>query len=579
MLIAAMAISLVNVNAQTEGVKIPLAGKAKITARDHRTASRQVVSCGTDTLLYPYLKELVFNAPNDSFFVDAMVGNVRTAAQAYELNTDVNIVGVQFWGGAYSTSPAPQTLQVRAYLYAVDAFNMPVATLDSADMTVTESYDFYEAVFAAPHTYNQNFAVGVRSIPNDTLAVITNNAGNVWSPDYAEDLAWRRFGSGTWNSSVNFFGQDLEYMIFPIVSYNVNADFAVTNDTVCEGSNVAFINNSSPLLANRMFNLLSFDAYWGFAAADSSYSWDFDNSNNWISSVNGNYTYNSPGTYSARLVADMTGYYSSCSDTLSMDMTVKAVYNDTSSATICFGDTLMFGSLPMTMPGIYTQSFATPFGCDSIATIILYLNPVYSEIASATICNGHAYPFGSQLLTSAGVYMETFQAATGCDSTVTLTLGVTTVDASVTSNGSTITANEPAGTYQWINCADSTVIANETGQSFTATTGGDYAVIVTANNCTDTSACTNVQVTGITEGIHKTNLRVYPNPATGKVQIDTKGMIAKRIFITNMVGEIIRGFEPEKAITSINLENTESGMYFIHVINAEGTEIVKLIIR
>ena len=173
---------------RTEGTKIHYTG----SFRPEMTRSMlKTTTCGVDTIVYPYLKELTFTAPNDSFFVDAMVGNVRTAAQAYHVAEPIRIHGVQFWGGAYSTSLAPQTLQVRAYLYSVDAFNMPVAKLDSADVTVTNSYDFYEAVFSTPYSYGQNFAVAVRSVPSDTLAVITNNAGNVWSPDYGEGRSGR----------------------------------------------------------------------------------------------------------------------------------------------------------------------------------------------------------------------------------------------------------------------------------------------------------------------------------------------------------------------------------------------------
>lgn len=282
----------------------------------------QLATCGPDTIRYPYLKELAFAAPNDSFFVDAMVGSVRTASQAYHNSSLLNILGVQFWGGAYSLSPAPQTLPVMAYLYSVDAMNMPLAVLDSAVVIVTGNYNFYEATFASPHAYSQNFAVAVRSIPNDTLSVITNNAGNVWSTNYGESLAWRRFGSGTWNASLSFFGQDLEYMIFPIIVYPINTTFTSVSDTACIGDPQVFTNLSTSIFGNHFFNLYAFDEYWGFAAADSTFRWNYGDNAFWTSSYNGAHTYTTSGSYDVMLAAVMIGYYSSCADTFSMNMEI-----------------------------------------------------------------------------------------------------------------------------------------------------------------------------------------------------------------------------------------------------------------
>ena len=46
----------------------------------------------------------------------------------------------------------------------------------------------------------------------------------------------------------------------------------------------------------------------------------------------------------------------------------------------------------------------------------------FNETASATICEGEPYTFGTQTLTTAGEYTEAFQFQAGCDSTVVLTL-------------------------------------------------------------------------------------------------------------------------------------------------------------
>ena len=57
-------------------------------------------------------------------------------------------------------------------------------------------------------------------------------------------------------------------------------------------------------------------------------------------------------------------------------------------------------------------------------TVVISVNPVYSENISALICEGETYTFGTQILTTQGVYTEIFTSSTTCDSTVTLDLTV-----------------------------------------------------------------------------------------------------------------------------------------------------------
>lgn len=361
---------------QTENV----AGrKATIPSLQRATnaSSVQNTACGTDSIWYPYLKELVFAAPNDSFFVDAMVGNVRTASQAYHTSDNINIMGVQFWGFAYTASAAfQQTLVVRTYLYSVDAMNMPVAVLDSADVTITGNADFYEAYFNTPYTYGQNFAVGVRSVPNDTLAVVTNNAGNVWSPNYGEGLGWRRFGSGVWNSAVSFFGQDLEYMIFPIVNYTINSSFNMANDTACMNQAQTFTNISDGLYGNHFFNLLAFDAYWGFAAADSSFEWNYGDTPAWESAYDGAHTYTTSGIYDVTLAGQIIGYFSNCTDTFTLQLDIQPdviasfTYDNSAEPTIAFMDASTGG-----------QSYWWDFGDTATSTSA---NPSHTYAGSGT---------------------------------------------------------------------------------------------------------------------------------------------------------------------------------------------------
>ena len=94
--------------------------------------------------------------------------------------------------------------------------------------------------------------------------------------------------------------------------------------------------------------------------------------------------------------------------------------------------------------------------------------------------------------TSSGIYNQTLTNLSGCDSVVTLDLGIISVDTSVSYviSSSTLTALAPNATYQWLDCNNNnTPVAGETNQNFSPTSNGNYAVEVTQNGCTAISNC------------------------------------------------------------------------------------------
>ena len=95
------------------------------------------------------------------------------------------------------------------------------------------------------------------------------------------------------------------------------------------------------------------------------------------------------------------------------------------NATICQGQSYTFGSQVLSSPGIYTNTISTASGCDSLVTLYLNVSGTLSGSTSMTICSGQSYVFGSQTLTSSGTYSESFTTSAGCDSITTLYLFVT----------------------------------------------------------------------------------------------------------------------------------------------------------
>ena len=116
-----------------------------------------------------------------------------------------------------------------------------------------------------------------------------------------------------------------------------------------------------------------------------------------------------------------------CDSIVILSLDVADVVTKTIEETICEGTAYKFGSQVLTTPGTYKETFTSVAGCDSIVTLTLKVAEVRYKDVEETICEGTAYKFGSQVLTTPGTYKETFTSVAGCDSIVTLTLKVAEV--------------------------------------------------------------------------------------------------------------------------------------------------------
>ncbi len=162
----------------------------------------------------------------------------------------------------------------------------------------------------------------------------------------------------------------------------------------------------------------------------------------------------------------------------------------------------------------------------------------------------------------------------------TLAVTVNVVDTSVTQSGSMLFANAYGASYQWINCYNNSIISGQTSQSFTASTNGSYAVVITKNSCTDTSACYTISSLGINENQLISDINIYPNPSNGVFQINNMNTTVVnniKIEVYNLQGE--RVFYSEKTISRIDLSNQSNGMYFLKIYDGYTILTKKLIIQ
>ena len=144
-----------------------------------------------------------------------------------------------------------------------------------------------------------------------------------------------------------------------------------------------------------------------------------------------------------------------------------------------------------------------------------------------------------------------------------------------------ITANATGASYQWLDCGNGkAVIPGETAKSFTATVNGDYAVEVTENGCTDTSICVTITKVGIIENDFGSILSIFPNPTTGKFNIDLgQAYHDVSITVSNILGQLISNQQfGTKQQMSIDLAGPE-GFYLIEIQTGEGKSATLKVMR
>lgn len=220
------------------------------------------------------------------------------------------------------------------------------------------------------------------------------------------------------------------------------------------------------------------------------------------------------------------------------------------------------------------------WGDGSFGNTVTVCNTTTSSL-TATSCDTYTAPSGA-VFNSSGTYQDTIPNAGGCDSVITLNLTINQVDASATGNGNTLTANMANASYQWIDCNNgNSPISGASNQDYTPTASGSYAVIVTNGVCVDTSSCLSVTLTNIDEAALAGDIRLFPNPSSQVAALSLgsaidQGPVDVAVFSSTGRKVLDLGAVSESELR-IDLEDMESGLYFVSVQNATGRKVLRLL--
>ena len=327
----------------------------------------------------------------------------------------------------------------------------------------------------------------------------------------------------------------------------------------------------------------------------------------------------------------VTGTTNGCSGTSSVTITVNAAPNITATAnpaSVCpgSGTTLSAtggGTTYTWTPGgatgasitvnptattTYTVSSVGSNGCTGTRTITVSLlnqPSVSASTSNATICKDSSttltasgastYSWMPGGMTGASVtvspiinttYTVTGTSGSGCTNTGTVSITVAPVPPmpSFTTAGNLLTAVQSGSAYQWY--LNGAPISGATAQSYTATQGGNYSVVVfDANGCPSPQSNTQT-ITGISPGVDLGGTIVlFPNPNDGRFTL-TFSFPEKSDYtfeIHNAIGQLVyedklHNFSGTSSKT-VDLSKAGKGIYLLSVKNATGKVVKEIMVQ
>jgi hypothetical protein len=198
----------------------------------------------------------------------------------------------------------------------------------------------------------------------------------------------------------------------------------------------------------------------------------------------------------------------------------------------------------------------------------IYITFLYSAISKDTIqkMTCKAFKWNDSIYSKSGIYTQYLKSINQCDSIVSINLKIGINNKINLQNGINYTALADSVSYQWYRCNPWQRITNETKKTFTTTTRGSYAVIVSNGICTDTSSCIALYSSGFATPIDAST-RIYPNPFNSHLTIDLGKFHSEiNIKIYDLTGrQVLNTKFKNLESCDLNLETLNKGTYYMQV--------------
>ncbi|HAN18283.1 MAG: hypothetical protein A2X13_04730 [Bacteroidetes bacterium GWC2_33_15] len=273
-----------------------------------------------------------------------------------------------------------------------------------------------------------------------------------------------------------------------------------------------------------------------------------------------------------------------CDSVIYTSLTVMDNYSILRNIEICQGETYIFpDGTTSDVSDENTSVFEGIMVCDSIIITKLTVNPDYEVFIDTIICEGDNYIFPDgdssfENITDTSI----LSTINGCDSTIYTFLTIENIDVQVQQTDSGLLALSESGDYQWVNCQTNEIIQGSSGNFFKAEEDGEYAVIISKNNCTKTSNCYYLSALSTNFENFK-NIKIYPNPTTNYliIEINEKLKPIKNILIYNNSAQLIlsNNHQCNGSTYMLKTEKLNNGLYFIKVVFIDQKEMIFKMIK
>ncbi len=250
----------------------------------------------------------------DLYFEELRTGNAfdfnpyAGRGQRFHANQEIEISGLQFY--SFQNNPLVDSLMVVTLLYdydeLIDSIGVELAR-DTVWVTHTAFTPLLvdlevNSYFDEPVVVSEDYIVALYTSTNDSLKIITNSA--VDGDGDGEGVSFAYYNNPVapsftgWYSTLPVFGPsyDLDYLINPLVRYELHDDFTLMDDSICPTIvSAACVDYTQ--VAN--FSDPHYNRFSGTPATKVSWTWGDGFQNTALTSLC--HTYETPGTYTITL--------------------------------------------------------------------------------------------------------------------------------------------------------------------------------------------------------------------------------------------------------------------------------------
>lgn len=295
-----------------------------------------------------------------------------------------------------------------------------------------------------------------------------------------------------------------------------------------------------------------------------------------------------------------------CDSIVETDLTVNLTSNVTIDTSFCEGGSIVLDGTTYTASGTFVHTLMNIFSCDSLVTYNLTVNPLpNAEIGPDTlwVCFGEELAFGIDTSNVASYLISNFFTTVNNDSLL-FTYDVSnqpgSVISQVTGNNGCVSSDQvilvnnninfmamglPSLNDPFVSCSianmpdnvdfwywsfgDGDTLSGNTDPTHEYLSNGTYTICLIAQNAcgTDSSCVTfDINTVGLLSNDIGDQIKIYPNPTTGMVNIDCRNLSDYLIEVYQIDGQLVYSEKVNNNATISKVELSGSpGLYIVRI--------------